>query len=172
MLLLSSSMLVPSLQHGNVKVWDTLAIGEYLNEIKPKGALLPADIQARAHCRAICGEMHSGFASMRGALPMNIKARFHGFKIWSRAQADIDRVWFIWRDCLEKSGGPFLFGERRTMADAMYAPVVTRFVTYDVKLEPLLKAYADTIMAMPEMKEWIAAAKEEPAEIEELEVEY
>jgi glutathione S-transferase len=171
MLLLSSSMLVPSLQHGNVKVWDTLAIGEYLNEIKPKGALLPSDIQARAHCRAICGEMHSGFASMRGALPMNIKAQFRGFKIWSRAQADIDRVCTIWRDCLKQSGGPFLFGTR-TMADAMYAPVVTRFMTYDVKLEPALAAYAATIMAMPEMQEWIAAAKAEPADIEELEVEY
>ena len=109
---------------------------------------------------------------MRASLPVNLKGHFPGFKIWSRAQADIDRVCSIWRDCLEKSGGPFLFGARRTMADAMYAPVVTRFVTYDVKLEPLLKAYADTIMAMPEMKEWIAAAKDEPAEIEELEVEY
>ncbi len=172
MLLLSSSMLVPSLQHDGIKVWDTLAIAEYLNEIKPKAQLLPADGKARAHCRAICGEMHSGFASMRGSLPMNIKGKFPNFKVWSRAQADIDRVWAIWRDCLDKSGGPFLFGDKRTMADAMYAPVVTRFVTYDVKLEPRLKAYADTIMAMPEMKEWIAAAKDEPAEIEELEVEY
>jgi len=94
------------------------------------------------------------------------------YSFWSRAQADIDRVSTIWRDCLEKSGGPFLFGEKRSMADAMYAPVVTRFVTYDVKLEPQLKAYADTIMGMGEMQEWIAAAKEEPAEIEELEVEY
>ena len=110
MLLLSSSMRVPSLQHGNVKVWDTLAIGEYLNEIKPKAGLLPADIEARAHCRAICGEMHSGFGSMRGALPMNIKARFPGFKIWSRAQTDIDRVVEIWRECLKGYDGPFLFG--------------------------------------------------------------
>ena len=141
MLLLSSSMLVPSLQHGNVKVWDTLAIGEYLNEIKPKGALLPADIQARAHCRAICGEMHSGFASMRGALPMNIKARFRGFKIWSRAQADIDRIVAIWRECLKTYGGPFLFGKQPGMADAMYAPVVTRFLRYDVPLDSVFTAY-------------------------------
>ncbi|MBW8721107.1 MAG: glutathione S-transferase N-terminal domain-containing protein, partial [Polaromonas sp.] len=87
MLLLSSSMLVPSLQHGNVKVWDTLAIAEYLNEIKPKAQLLPTDIKVRAHCRAVCGEMHSGFASLRAALPMNIKAHFSNFKVWSRAQA-------------------------------------------------------------------------------------
>ena len=92
MLLLSSSMLVPSLQHGTVHVWDTLAIGEYLNEIKPKAGLLPADVKARAHCRAISGEMHSGFSAMRGSLPMNIKGHFPNFKIWSRAQTDIDRV--------------------------------------------------------------------------------
>lgn len=171
MLLLSSSMLVPALEHDGIEVWDTLAIGEYLNEIKPKAGLLPADRKARAHCRAVCGEMHSGFASMRGALPMNIKARFKGFKVWSRAQADIDRVCAIWSDCLEKSGGPFLFGHR-TMADAMYAPVVTRFMTYDVQLGPALATYAKRIMSLPEMQEWIEAARQEPADIEELEVEY
>ncbi|BEP62738.1 glutathione S-transferase family protein [Variovorax sp. V213] len=172
MLLLSSSMLVPSLQHGNVKVWDTLAIGEYLNEIKPKGALLPADIQARAHCRAICGEMHSGFASMRGALPMNIKARFRGFKIWSRAQADIDRIVAIWRECLKTYGGPFLFGKQPGMADAMYAPVVTRFLSYDVPLDSVCAAYCKRVMDLPAMQEWVAAAKEEPEEIDELDAEF
>ena len=172
MLLLSSSMLVPSLQHGNVKVWDTLAIGEYLNEIKPKGALLPSDIQARAHCRAICGEMHSGFASMRGALPMNIKARFRGFKIWSRAQADIDRIVAIWRECLKAYGGPFLFGSQPGMADAMYAPVVTRFLSYDVALDSVCAAYCKRVMELPAMKEWVAAAKQEPDEIDELDAEF
>jgi glutathione S-transferase len=112
MLLLAPSMLVPALQHNSVKVWDTLAIGEYLNEIKPEAKLLPTDAKARAHCRAICGEMHSGFASMRAALPMNIKAHFPGFKIWSRAQGDIDRVIEIWRDCLSTYGGPYLFGKK------------------------------------------------------------
>ena len=172
MLLLSSSMLVPSLQHGNVKVWDTLAIGEYLNEIKPKGALLPSDIQARAHCRAICGEMHSGFASMRGALPMNIKAQFRGFKIWSRAQADIDRIVAIWRECLKTYGGPFLFGKQAGMADAMYAPVVTRFLSYDVPLDSVCAAYCKRVMDLPAMREWVAAAKEEPEEIDELDAEF
>jgi glutathione S-transferase len=171
-LLLSSSILVPCLRHEGAVVWDTLAIAEYLNEVMPSAGLLPDDRIQRAHCRSISGEIHSGFTTLRASLPVNLKGRFPGFKIWSRAQADIDRVSSIWRDCLERSGGPFLFGAQRTMADAMYAPVVTRFVTYDVKLEPLLKAYADTIMAMPEMAEWIAAAREEPAEIEELEVEY
>ena len=113
----------------------------------------------------------TGFTTLRASLPVNLKGHFPGFKIWSRAQADIDRVCTIWRECLAMSGGPFLFGQR-SMADAMYAPVVTRFMTYDVKLEPRLKEYADMIMALPEMQEWIEAAKAEPADIEELEVEY
>jgi glutathione S-transferase len=172
MLLLSASMLVPSLQHGGVKVWDTLAIGEYLNEIKPKAQLLPADASARAHCRAICGEMHSGFASMRGSLPMNIKAHFPAFKIWSRAQTDIDRVLAIWQECLHVHGGPYLFGKQPTLADAMYAPVVTRFLTYDVPVGKEAAAYCKRIMALPAMQEWVAAAKAEPDEIDELDAEF
>jgi glutathione S-transferase len=172
MLLLSSSMLVPSLQHGNVKVWDTLAIGEYLNEIKPKAGLLPADAKARAHCRAICGEMHSGFSSMRGSLPMNVKAKFPAFKIWSRAQTDIDRIIAIWRECLSAYGGPFLFGETPCMADAMYAPVVTRFMTYDVHLDRTCAAYCKRIAELPAMQEWMKAARQEPEEIDELDAEF
>ena len=172
MLLLSSSMLVPSLQHNSIKVWDTLAIAEYLNEIKPKAQLLPADIKARAHCRAICGEMHSGFASMRSSLPMNIKARFPAFKVWSRAQGDIDRVLEIWKECLATYGGPYLFGKQPTVADAMYAPVVTRFLTYDVAIDKASAGYCKRIMELPAMKEWIAAAKTEPDEIDELDAEF
>ncbi|EJL86692.1 glutathione S-transferase [Herbaspirillum sp. CF444] len=170
-LLLSSSILVPSLKHGNIFVWDTLAIAEYLNEIRPAAKLLPADQAARAHCRAICGEMHSGFSALRSALPMNLKAHFPNFKVWSRAQADIQRITTIWKECLATYGGPYLFGER-TMADAMYAPVITRFITYDVALEPICAAYSKRIMAMPEMKEWIAAAQKEPEDIDELDVEF
>jgi len=163
---------VPSLQHGSVKVWDTLAIAEYLNEIKPKAGLLPADVAARAHCRAICGEMHSGFSSMRGALPMNIKAHFKNFKVWSRAQADIDRIVAIWRECLKAYGGPFLFGKRPGMADARYAPVVTRFLSYDVALDSTCAAYCKRVMELPPMQEWVAAAKQEPEEIDELDAEF
>ena len=172
MLLLSSSMLVPALQHGDVKVWDTLAIAEYLNEIKPKAQLLPADIKARAHCRAVCGEMHSGFASLRSSLPMNIKAHFPGFKVWSRAQGDIDRVLEIWSECLSTYGGPYLFGKQPTVADAMYAPVVTRFLSYDVALSPVCAAYCQRIMRLPAMQEWVAAAQAEPEEIDELDAEF
>ena len=172
MLLLSSSMLVPSLQHDGIKVWDTLAIGEYLHEIKPEAGLLPADAKARAHCRAICGEMHSGFAAMRGSLPMNLKAHFKGFKVWSRAQADIDRIVLIWRECLKAYGGPFLFGKHPGMADAMYAPVVTRFLSYDVALDTACTAYCKRVMELPAMQEWVAAARQEPEEIDELDAEF
>ena len=171
-LLLSSSMLVPSLMHQGIKVWDTLAIGEYLNEVKPKAGLLPANTKARAHCRAICGEMHSGFASMRGSLPMNIKGQFKNFKVWSRAQSDIDRVKEIWTECLQTYGGPSLVGSPPTMADAMYAPVVTRFMTYGIPLDAPCTSYCTHIMAMPAMKEWVAAAQAEPEEIDELEAEF
>lgn len=170
-LLLSPSFLVPCLNHGSIKVWDTLSIAEYLHEIRPNAGLLPEDKRARAHCRSVCGEMHSGFSNLRSSLPMNLKANFPNFKIWSRAQADIDRIAEIWRDCLAKADGPYLFGTR-TMADAMYAPVVTRFLTYDVVLDEVCTAYCDTIMAMPEMQEWVAAAKLEPEDIDELEVEF
>ncbi len=172
MLLIASSIRVPALQHGKVKVWDTLAIAEYLNEAFPGAKLLPKDPVARAHCRAICGEMHSGFANLRSALPMNLRGFFKGFRIWGRAMADIERVTAIWRECLATYGGPYLFGKERTMADAMYAPVATRFLTYDVKLDPACAGYCQTIMKMPEMVEWVEAARAEPIGIEELEVEF
>lgn len=172
MLLLSSSMRVPALEHNGVHVWDTLAIGEYLNEIFPKAHLLPADVAARAHCRAVCGEMHSGFGSLRAALPMNIRARFPDFKVWSRAQADIERVLEIWRECLSAYGGPYLFGKKPGIADAMYAPVVTRFITYDVALDKVCAGYSQVIMALPAMTEWVAQAQLEVEDIDELDAEF
>jgi glutathione S-transferase len=172
LLLLSPSFLVPCLTHGKAKVWDTLAIAEYLNEIAPDAGLLPKDRAARARCRSICGEMHSGFSNLRSALPMNIKGRFPGFKVWAGAAADVERVFVIWRDRLAESKGPFLFGKTPCMADAMYAPVCTRFITYDVKLDPVCAAYCKAIMALPYMKEWVTAAKAEHEEVLELDVEF
>jgi glutathione S-transferase len=172
LLLLSPSFLVPCLEHDKVKVWDTLAIAEYLNEIKPEAGLWPADPAARAHCRAVCGEMHSGFANLRSALPMNLKAIHPGFKVWAGAQADIDRVTAIWRECLQAYGGPYLFGKTATVADAMYAPVCSRFATYDVKLDAASAGYRDLMMKFPAMLEWTLAAKNEPEEVEELDVEF
>lgn len=168
---MSPSFLVPCLEHNGVKVWDTLAIAEYLREVKPKAKLFPAERAVRAHCRAVCGEMHSGFANLRSALPMNIKARFPGFKVWAGARADIDRIVAIWQDCLSRYGGPYLFG-KLSIADAMYAPVCSRFLTYDVTLDPQCAQYCNRIMALPDMIEWVEAAKVEPAELEELEAEF
>jgi glutathione S-transferase len=154
-LLLSPSILVPCLTYKGTKIWDTLAIGEFLNEIAPKATLLPTDRIRRARCRSICGEVHSGFTSLRSALPMNLKAHFPNFKVWSKAQGDIARVTQIWSECLDAYGGPYLFGTI-SMADAMYAPV----------------AYCNQIFAWPAMQEWTTQAQLEKDEIEELEVEF
>jgi glutathione S-transferase len=170
-LLLSPSILVPCLTYEGFAIWDTLAIAEFLHEIAPSAGILPSDERQRARCRSICGEMHSGFASLRSALPMNLKAHFPQFKVWSKAQADIARIAEIWRECLAAHGGPYLFGQL-TMADAMYAPVVTRLRTYDVSLDPQCEAYCEAILAWPAMQQWIAAAQLETDEIEELEVEF
>ena len=171
LLLLSPSFLVPSLIHDGVRIWDTLAIADYLAETFPEAGLLPVERGPRALCRSICGEMHSGFYNLRSALPMNLKAHHPGFKVWAGAQADIDRVMAIWRECLEASGGPYLFGGL-TMADAMYAPVCARFLTYDVKLDPQCTAYCRSIMEWPAVAEWLADAQNEATELEELDVEF
>jgi glutathione S-transferase len=172
LLLLSPSFLVPCLTHDGIKVWDTLAIAGYLNELYPDAGLYPKDPAARARCRSISGEMHSGFSNLRSALPMNLKARYPGFKTWAGAQPDIDRITAIWRECLAEHKGPFLFGKTPCLADAMFAPVVARFLTYDVKLDPACAAYCQTVMAMPQMQEWIKGAMAEPEELEELDVEF
>ncbi|HSM96765.1 MAG TPA: glutathione S-transferase family protein [Rhizomicrobium sp.] len=172
LLLLSPSFLVPSLEHDGLRIWDTLAIGEYLREIHPENGLLPKERAARAHCRSVSGEMHAGFANLRSALPMNLKAHHPNFKIWGSAKADIARVTAIWKDCLEEYGGPYLFGDAPTMADAMYAPVCTRFKTYDVKPDRLSQDYCETILAMSDMIEWTESAKDEPEALDDLEAEF
>ncbi len=172
LLLLSPSVLVPRLVHDGVTVWDTLAIAEYVNEIAPAAGLLPSDRIARAHCRSVSGEMHSGFHNLRSALPMNLKTQHKKFKIFSGARPDVERVRTIWNECLETYGGPYLFGASPTVADAMYAPVCTRFRTYAVELDALSQAYCETIFAWPLMREWTEGALAEPDEIIELEVEF
>lgn len=172
LLLLSPSFLVPCLIHEGVKVWDTLAIAEYVAEIAPDAGLLPADRAARAHCRAISGEMHSGFQNLRSALPMNLKAHYPGFKVWAGAAPDIARIEAIWMECLETYGGPWLFGKAPTLADAMFAPVATRFRTYDVSLSPTAARYRDGVLDWPLLREWTVAAMLEPDEIDELDAEF
>ena len=172
LLLLAPSFLTPCLIYDGVKVWDTLAIAEFLHERAPQAGLWPQDWEDRSLCRSICGEMHSGFANLRAALPMNLKAKHPNFKVWGGAQSDIDRVTAIWRERLATAGGPFLFGEGRTAADAMYAPGCARFATHEVALDPVCAAYRDRILALPEMAEWTAAALTEPEQVEELEMEF
>lgn len=172
LLLQSSSIRVPALMHGDVVVWDTIAIAEYLNETFPEARMLPEDAVARAHCRSVSGEMHSGFSALREALPMNLKLFRPNFAVWSAVQTDIDHICGIWRECLTTWKGPWLFGARPTIADCFYAPVVTRFRTYDVKMEGQCEAYCKQIMTWPDMREWFAAAQREPEHIDELDVEF
>jgi len=172
LLLQSSSIRIPCLVHRGLRIWDTTAIAEYLNEAFPAAAMLPAEPGARARCRSISGEMHAGFQALRASLPMNLRAHRPGFRVWSAPRADIERILSIWRECLGTWGGPWLMGSRPTVADAMYAPVVTRFLTYDVRLEGAPAAYAGRIMEWEPMADWIAAAQDEPEPpIHELEVE-
>jgi glutathione S-transferase len=171
LLLLSPSFLVPRLMHGKVVAWGPIAIGAYLHEEFPDAGLLPEDKVARAHARSINGEMHSGFSNLRAAMPMNLKAQHAGWKVWSGARDDVERIAEIWSECLEQYGGPYLLGER-TISDAMFAPVCTRFRTYNVSLGEKLDAYVERILGMPEMKEWYAGAMQEVDAVEELEMEF
>lgn len=173
LLLRASSIRYPQLLHGGVRVWDVLAIAEYLDEAFPGAGMLPAEPAPRALCRSISGEMHSGFAALRSSLPMNLKAVRPGFAIWSGPRADIAAIEAIWTDCLTRSGGPWLLGARPSIADAMYAPVATRFRTYDVRLAGTAQAYARHLLAWPDLVEWTAAAQGEAEEaIAELEVDF
>jgi len=166
----SPSGRVPALKHGELTVWDSLAICEYAADSFPTFELWPKDPAARRVARAVSAEMHAGFAALREHLPMNIRSSFPGREIGPEVQADINRVMSLWRDCRARfgQGGNFLFGQF-TIADAMYAPVATRFRTYKTDLEREAEAYCDTIMAMPAMQEWITAAKNEPMIVERYE---
>jgi glutathione S-transferase len=159
----SPSGKVPALRHGAVTVWDSLAIGEYLAECLPAARLWPEDAGARAVARAMSAEMHAGFAELRRALPMNLRAFVPGRPITSEVQADIDRITASWGACRRRfgAGGRFLFGGF-TIADAMYAPVVTRFRTYAIPLADEAQAYADTLWAHPPLRAWVEAARAEP----------
>ena len=153
---------VPTLVDGEVTVWDSLAIAEYLAEKYPDRGIWPADSVARARARSVCAEMHSGFAALRSRMPMNIRGRHPGCGRTPETLADIARITAIWEDCRAHFGadGPFLFGDFCT-ADAFYAPVVTRLVTYGVELPPVCAAYRDAILALPAMQAWSAAGAAE-----------
>lgn len=158
----SPSGKIPCLVHGSSSVWDSLAIIEYVNELRPEAQLWPADRAARAHARSISAEMHSGFAALRQHLGMDLQREPARGEWPAEAAADIERIQAIWAECKARygAGGPFLFG-RFTAADAMYAPVVTRFHRYGVPLDPALAAYRDVVLALPAMQDWTAEAQKE-----------
>jgi glutathione S-transferase len=166
----SPSGKVPALHHGDLVVWDSLAICEYLAENFPEARLLPQDRVARTTARSVSAEMHSGFAALRSHLPMNMRSSFPHRGVTPEVTADINRITALWRECRARFGGeePFLFGHF-TIADAMYAPVVSRFRTYKIELDEVTQAYADAIWAMPELQEWSAAANNEPMIIDDAE---
>ena len=166
----SPSGRLPALLHGGFTVWDSLAIGEYLAEIFPGKQLWPEEPEARALARAVSAEMHSGFSALRSHLPMNMRSSFPNRGVTPEAQVDINRITALWRDCRKRfgEGGVFLFGHF-TVADAMYAPVVSRFRTYKIELDEEAQRYADAIWALPALQEWLAAARNEPMIIEDSE---
>ena len=158
----SPSGRVPLLKHGALAIWDSLAICEYLAETFPEARLWPEDTAARAVARSVTAEMHSSFATLRQHMGMNIRARKPGQGRAPGVAEDIARIQAIWTECRARfgQGGPFLFGHF-TVADAFYAPVVTRFVTYDVTLDPVCAAYRDTVLALPSFQKWAEAARHE-----------
>lgn len=154
---------VPVLKHGDLTVWDSLAILAYLCELHPDAKLLPAERAARAWCRSVSAEMHAGFQALRKEAPMNIRRAPAAVRLSDAARNDVRRIEELWVDCRARfgAGGPFLFGGF-SVADAMYAPVVNRLHAYEVKISPASRAYMEAVMALPAWKELEADARAEP----------
>jgi glutathione S-transferase len=161
---LSPNGLVPYLKHQGARVWESLAVCEYCADVTP--SLWPADRIARAHARAISAEMHAGFVGLRQAMWMNLGRDFSGLGRTPEALADIARIEALWADTRQRfgGGGPFLFGAAFNAADAMYAPVVTRFLSWNPELTAATRAYCDAVRAHPLVAEWYDGAAAEPAE--------
>jgi len=163
---LSPSGKVPALLYGDVRVWDSLAICEYLAERFPEKQLWPTAIAARAEARSVSAEMHSGFQALRQNMFMNIRRRMPTRGRSPETLADIERIVTIWNGCRTRyaSGGPFLFGAFG-IADAMYAPIALRFQTYAITVDGAAGAYAQTLLGLPAMQEWVAAARAEKEQL-------
>lgn len=168
----SPSGKVPALHHQGRTIWESLAIGEYLAEQFPAAKLWPEDPGARAFARSVSNEMHAGFGALRLELSMNLRRIIPGRRFSADALTQVDRVEEIWRDCRARygNGGPLLFGHF-TIADAMYAPVVARFRTYEISLDPVCAAYADAVWKLPAMQAWCDAAAKETIVIDKFEYE-
>ncbi|MDR3429289.1 glutathione S-transferase family protein [Silvimonas sp.] len=163
----SDNGLVPCLHEGDIRIWESLAICEYIAEQYPQA--WPADKHARAFARAISAEMHAGFGNVRGNMPMNVKLRAVGKPLPENIQTDVDRICAIWQEARTRfatANGPYLFGEF-SIADAMYAPVVWRFYCYNVPLPAVAAQYRDTMLAHPAMQAWERAALAETVSIAE-----
>ncbi len=171
LLKISGTGKVPTLVDGEVRVWESLAILEYLAETVPAARLWPEDRSARAHARAIANEMHAGFVPLRRQCPMNMWRPVKKRTLDADAEANVRRIDAMWSDCRGRYGGPFLFGAF-TAADAMYAPVVSRFHTYAVDVGAVSRAYMEAIMALPAWQEWHAAAVKETWVLAEDEVDW
>jgi glutathione S-transferase len=164
---------VPTLVDGEVQIWESLAILEYLAEKFPAARLWPGDPAARAHARAIASEMHAGFLALRRACPMNMARPVKKRELSDEARANVRRIEAMWMDCRARfgAGGPFLFGAFGA-ADAMYAPMVARFHTYDVEVDAPARAYMAAVMALPAWVQWRAAGRKEPWVLAEDEVDW
>jgi glutathione S-transferase len=152
---------VPALLDGGLTVWDSLAICEYLHEKFPDKGLWPKDPGQRARARSVSAEMHSGFTNLRNDCPMKILQQYPPKPLRPETQAEVDRIVAIWSECLKASGGPFLFGAKPDIADAMYAPVVSRLRTYSISVPPAAQAYRDAVWGWPALQEWVAGARAE-----------
>ena len=156
---------VPVLQNGELTIWDTLAIAEYLAETYPEKQLWPADKAARARARSVCAEMHAGFTALRSHCPQNIEASLPevGALIWRdrpAVRADVARLIAMWSELLAQHGGPMLFG-RFSIADAYFAPVCMRLKTYGLPVPPNIAAYVERVAALPGVAAWIAEGRAE-----------
>lgn len=165
------SGLVPLLQDGDLKVWDSLAICEYLAERFPEQRLWPREPAARAVARSVSAQMHAGFSALRQAMPMNLRGHYPGRGRTPECLKEIEQVLALWGDCRARfgGGGEFLFGHF-TIADAMYAPVVLRFQSYQVPLEGVARAYAEAVLALPTLREWVADGRREQEHIEKFDL--
>lgn len=154
---------VPILKDGDITVWESLAILDYLDETAGAGRFWPKERAARGFARSIAAEMHSGFSALREHCPMNVRRRLEPYALTPAAQANVDRIVAVWTEARQRfgAGGPFLFGAF-SAADAMYAPVVMRLHFYVVPVPPVVRSYMDAILAMPTMQEWFASAQKEP----------